>query len=214
MRRHSFAIGEYYHIYNHGVETRNIFDEPDDTDRFLQSMQFFNTIKPIGSLYEFSFEKKGAPSKSQWLVELIAYCLNPNHFHIIFKELRHGGISELMKRIGIGYTLYFNTKNKRKGALFRGRFKSKHISDNDYLLHTSAYVNLNNRVHQLGDPISKLVQSSWDEYVTGQKGRCGKSVILGQFTKPKDYEKFAFESLELSLERKQEDKEYKALMFD
>ena len=67
------------------------------------------------------------------LVQIICYCLNPNHYHLLLKEIKDGGISEFMKRVGGGYTWYFNNKHKRSGTLFQGRFKSVHIKSNEQL---------------------------------------------------------------------------------
>lgn len=139
-------------------------------------------------------------------MNIIAYCLNPNHYHFILEQLVDGGISEFMKRIG-GYTLYFNNKNKRSGALFQGRFKAVHIDSNEYLLHVSSYVNLNDRVHQLGCSTPKLVdsRSSWGEYIDKRiNGICEKSVILDQFKDDDEYKQFALASLELIMQRKLE----------
>ena len=110
-----------------------------------------------------------------------------------------------MHRLGTGYTRYFNDKNKRTGSLFQGRFKSVHIDSNEYLLHSSAYVNLNDRVHQLGSSTSKLVKSrsSWGEYTGESKSNfCCKDIILEQFRNAKEYQRFAESSLESILERK------------
>ena len=84
-----------------------------------------------------------------------------------------------MQRLGTGYTMYFNEKEKRSGSLFQGVFKSLHINTNEYLLHLSAYVNLNDRVHQLGSETSKLVKSSWREYIGDDKKEfCKKTLYL------------------------------------
>lgn len=216
MNREPLAINEYYHVFNHGVETRNIVSDPDDSERFLDCLRFFNSIEAVGSLYSLNFDKDKSKSVKNELVEIICYCLNLNHYHFVLKQLVENGIGEFMRRINGGYTQFFNNKYKRKGALFRGRYKSKHIPDNDYLLHTSAYVNLNDQVHQLSSSTAKspLVRSSWEEYQNGQVGICKKEVILGQFKNLKEYETFALSSLELSLERKKEEKEFKALLIE
>ena len=156
-RKSSFVIGEHYHIFNRGVDKRIIFSDRYDIHRFFQSMIEFNTVDPIGSLYENSFLQLGGetPKFGEKLVNIIAYCLNPNHFHLILEQLKDGGISEFMKRLAGGYTGYFNQKNDRSGSLFQGVFKDVHIDSNEYLLHASAYVNLNDRVHQLGGETPK-----------------------------------------------------------
>jgi len=175
-------------------------------------MEEFNSIKPIGSIYENSFKKAkvsklGGPTAK--LVEIVAYCLNPNHFHLILKQNKDGGVSEFMKRLGEGYTWYFNNAHNRSGVLFQGKFKAVHISSNKQLLHISAYVNLNNKVHQLGGPTAKLVRSSWEEYLGKSKdGICNKKIILEQFKNSDEYKNFALNSLENMLESKKMLKEF------
>jgi putative transposase len=201
MRKVPFVENEYYHIYNRGVDKRPIFADNEDLDRFFQSIEEFNSVEPIGSIFKNSFNDKKDTKK---LVEIICYCLNPNHFHFVLRQISENGISEFMKRIG-GYTWYFNHRHKRNGALFQGRFKSSHINTNEYLLHVSAYVNLNNRFK--GEPY-KLSKSSWDEYLgKGNDLICSTDIILGQFKNPKDYEKFALSSLKDILRRKEMAKE-------
>jgi putative transposase len=216
-----FGDGEYYHIYNRGVDKRIIFEDTDDRHRFFQSMCEFNTENPIGSLYERSFLQLGGPTPKledgEKLVSVIAYCLNPNHFHFILKQVRTGGVSEFMKRLSGGYTGYFNNKYKRSGSLFQGKFKSIHVNSNEYLLHLSAYVNLNDHVHQLGGRTPKLVdsKSSWREYMDGGiQGVCEKEIILEQFENTRDYEEFALGSLESIIKRKSELKDIEMFLME
>ena len=217
MKRPIFVTGEYYHVYNRGVDRRQLFSDKSDLDRFLESMDEFNSIKPIGSIYENSFLNSDIQEKrkSTKLVQFICYCVNPNHYHFVLKQVSDGGISEFMKRLGGGYTWYFNNKNKRSGALFQGLFKAVHVDTNDYLLHLSAYVNLNYRVHKLGGLTAKFVESSWEEY-TGNKQEnfCHKNVILEQFKNKEEYKDFCEESLDSILEQKQKQKEMAALLID
>ena len=217
MRKTTFAIGECYHIYNRGTDRRDIFDDQYDQQRFLQSMVEFNVIDPIGSIYAHSFQKSaklsGLASKScpegneeEKLVEVVAYCLNQNHYHFILRQASERGVEKYMHRIGTGYTRYFNDKYERIGSLFQGTFKAIHIDSNEYLLHVSAYVNLNDRVHHL-DGLSGLAsKSSWDVYVgSGSVANgvlCVKEIVLGQFRNPREYEEFALRSLRGTLERR------------
>ncbi|MBI2065477.1 MAG: transposase [Candidatus Zambryskibacteria bacterium] len=201
MRKVALVENEFYHIYNRGVDKRAIFSDKYDLQRFFQSI--FNTIKPIGSIFEKSFNKNRKRLLDSPLVQFIAYCLNPNHFHFILTQLEERGIEKFMHRLGTGYTMYFNEKYMRNGALFQGRFKANHINSNEYLLHASAYVNLNNKVHKYGD--GALMKSSWKEYTDakGDFGFCNKDLTLGQFKNRKDYETFAMESLEDMVRRKE-----------
>ena len=208
-RENNFGNGEFFHVYNRGVDKRVIFTDSYDIRRFFKSMVEFNTIDPIGSLYENSFLQLGGPTPK--LVNIIAYCLNPNHFHFILEQLVDGGISEFMKRLGGGYTGYFNNKYDRSGSLFQGKFKNVHIDSNEYLLHVSAYVNLNDRVHQLGGRTPKLVasMSSWKEYMDKEmRGICEKEIILEQFKTSKEYEEYALASLDASIRKKVDLKDF------
>jgi putative transposase len=148
MRKTIFAAEEFYHVYNRGTEKRNIFSEENDYARFLESMSEFNSLEPIGSLFENSFRKKhqlgGSTSKDQAtdkrLVNIVAYCLNPNHYHLLLQQVADKGIEKFMQRMGTGYTMYFNNKYERTG-LFQGRFKAVHIENNDQLsAHTSTSI--------------------------------------------------------------------------
>ncbi len=213
-RKVNFVEGEYYHVYNRGVDKRSIFNNDGDTDRFLQSMMEFNVREPIGSIYENSFLKENN-YKPTPLVSFIAYCLNPNHYHFILTPMIEKGLESFMQRLGTGYTLYFNNRNKRTGSLFQGNFKASHIDSNEYLLHVSTYVNLNDKTHQLGGEASKLVRSSWSEYNQPRMdGICDKSIILEQFNNSTEYKDFALSSLKDIIERKEAEKELRTILID
>jgi len=212
MRKVRFGIGEFYHIYNCGVDKRSVFLETEDFERFLQSIREFNSQRPIGSLFENSFrDKTKLGNRVAKLVDIVGYCLNPNHFHLILKQRLDGGVSEFMHRLGSGYTQYFNIKHKRSGSLFQGKFKAIHVDSNEYLLHLSAYVNLNNRVHHVNDRSSK---SSWGEYLGDNGNTRVKDIILKQFKNPSEYKKFAESSLRNILERKKLYKELENILLE
>jgi len=208
MRNHTFEIGEYYHIYNRGNNKRDIILNKEDLSRFVQSIVELNIPEPIGSLFELSFRKKNLPelgSSTTKLVSIVAYCVNPNHFHLLLTPLVENGIEKFMQKLG-GYTRYFNEKNKNSGSLFQGRFKSKHIKNDRYLNHVSAYINMNNR-NLLGSSTTKLSRSSLEEYIgdTVDLNRiCDTDIVLGQFQSKKAYAKFALESWQDTQKRKRE----------
>ena len=203
LRKTNFVEGEYYHIYNRGVDKRNIFSDKSDIQRFIKEMEEFNTKDPIGSLYQNSF-KRELRGKASKLVEFVTYCLNQNHYHFILTPLVEKGIEKFMQRLGTGYVMYFNKNHKRSGSLFQGKFKSKHIDSNGYLLQVSAYVNLNN-YDQNGRIKKSLNKSSWIEYTQSTNiNFCEKSIVLGQFQSKKEYEKFALETWRDTCRRKDE----------
>jgi putative transposase len=208
MRNISFVNGEYYHIFNRGTDKRNIVSDNHDVLRFTQSLCEFNCKEPIGSMYENSFKKevKGKSEKKKVLVDIICYCLNPNHYHLLLRQRTDSGISDFMHRLGMGYSKYFNEKNKRSGSLFQGTFKAVHIESNEQLLHVSSYINLNYKVHGINK--MELKCSSWDEYVNRPKPKniCKKNIILGQFKTRDDYKKFS-ESTVAEIKRRRADLE-------
>jgi putative transposase len=234
MRTTIFANGEFYHVYNRGTDKRNIFSHEVDIARFFKSMDEFNTLEPIGSIYENSFHTSlvGTPSKQGKikvhskegrgkLVNFICYCINPNHYHFLLEQVVDRGIEKFLHRLGTGYTKYFNNKYKRSGVLFEGKFKAVHVNTNEYLLHVSAYINLNDHVHQLGSRASKLGTSalrSWSSFKEYRKkdglGFCKKEIILSQFKNVKAYEEFARSSLVEILKRRKEEKTISNLLLE
>src|SRR5574344_1985556 len=165
LRKTSLATNEIYHIYNRGVDKRDVFLSKEDIFHFFNGLKEFNRLEPIGSLYENNFKKNKASlgGSTYKLVEIVAYCINPNHFHLILKQNTDKGIEKFMQKLGTSYTMYFNNKNNRNGALFQGRFKSKHIDTNEYILYLSAYVNLNDKIHNIEDK-KNIVSTSFREY--------------------------------------------------
>lgn len=208
-RKLNFGIGEYYHIYNRGVDKRDIFLDDRDIERFKHCMEVLNAVTPIGSLRDLP---RDLVSGEAPLVDFIAHHLLPNHYHFILRQRVKDGIPRFMHRIGVAHTMYFNERYKREGALFQGTYKAKHIDSNHYLLHASVYVNLNDRIH---DTPSKLTRSSWKEYTDGSVlGLCKKEVILGQFSSPEAYAAFCEKTLPDIVWRKMKNKELRTILLE
>lgn len=152
-RKLNFSVGEYYHIYNRGIEKRNIFLDTGDRERFLRLLYVANGSVP----FKFSDIKNSAYSKIERgdpRVAIGAYCLMPNHFHMLIRETVEGGISAFMEKLMTGYSMYFNKKYVRVGPLFQSRFKAQHVDNDNYLKYLFAYIHLN--------PI-KLIDPEWKE---------------------------------------------------
>jgi putative transposase len=174
-RKHKLVTNEYYHIYNRGVDKRDIFSDEDDVERFLESMIIFNQIKPTASLRD-QREIKGVKNflnhpgvellGRNGLVDIVSFCILPNHFHILLRQKVDNGISEYMRRILGGYTNYFNSKYDRSGALFQGKFKSKLCGGDLYFKLLFCYTTFNFKVHDISKDGTKFVRSSWDEYIS------------------------------------------------
>lgn len=198
MRRVKFQTGEYYHIYNRGVDKRNVFVGDRDFLRFIRSMREFNRVESIGSLYLQSKTDgdkvpgafKRLPEPLEPLVEFVSYCLNSNHYHFLLKQLVDNGISKFMLKLGMGYANYFNVKHSRSGSLFQGRFKSIHIKSYSYLLKLLVYVNCNYEIHSLG----KAKDWIWSSYLdsTGIRNGtlCNLDIIKNEFKNLEDFRIF------------------------
>lgn len=137
-RKETFAPGEIYHLYNRGTEKRKIFITNKDYEHFLHLMYVCNTHRniKISELGE-NFDRK------EKLVEIGAYCLMPNHFHILVKEKEEGGISKYMLKLMTAYTMYFNRKYERTGKLYEGKFQSSYVGSDKYLKYLYSYIHLN-----------------------------------------------------------------------
>lgn len=172
MRKDPLITGEYYHIYNRGVDKRDIFMDTYNLNRFILSVKEFNTIQPTGGIKELSFRRSDVgrlkkEEKIEPLVSIVCYCFNPNHFHFIVKQEVDGGISEFFKRLLGGYTKYFNEIHHRSGSLFQGRFKSHLINDDQYFMKIYPYVNMNYLIHTIPTEKSHLIWASDREYNSG-----------------------------------------------
>ena len=166
---HPFVCNEYYHVYNRGVDKRDIFMSKKDLYRFILSIKKFNKICPIGCLRDDIRDKLSSKclkksEKNHPLVSIICYCFNPNHFHLILKQETDGGVSEFLKRLLGGYAKYFNLVHKRSGALFQGRFKSHLVSDDQYFMKIFPYVNINYLIHDIPAEKRHLTLASDREY--------------------------------------------------
>lgn len=132
-----YAAGAYYHVYNRGVEKRRIFMDEDDYAVYLNLLKRYLSPQPTkdssGRLYDSLHDE----------AELLAYCLMPNHFHLLFYQINETAITRLIQRVNTTYTMYFNKKYQRVGHLFQDCYKASLILHESYLLHISRYIHLN-----------------------------------------------------------------------
>lgn len=167
IRKASFASGEYYHIYNRGTDKRIIFNDKDDYHHFM------NLLYAVNSKDRFVFRyvhENIYNLNNDKLVYIGAYCLMPNHFHLILTQAEEGSISKFMQKLTTAYSMYYNKKYKRNGALFQGKFKSQHAKDDRYFKYLFSYVHLN--------PV-KIIQPDWKE--KGIKNRQAMVNFLGSY---------------------------------
>jgi putative transposase len=151
-----FVPDAYYHVYNRGVSRQTIFHEAEDYAVFLNLLKRYLDVEPIRDL------KGREYSSLRGEVELLAYCLMPNHFHLLFYLHEPDAITRLMRAVTGAYTIFYNKKYKRIGPLFQSRFKASHILDEAYLLHISRYIHMNPKDYKRAE------YSSVHDYVGGR----------------------------------------------
>ena len=170
MARKPRLLKEYgiYHIINRGVEKRDIFLDRQDYSRFIIGLECFNCLESINlwSFLRLNNGHEGLQSllkeklqlfrsqKREPLVEILAFVLMPNHYHLIVKEIKPDGISQFLKKMG-GYSVYFNNRYNRVGPLFQSRFKSIEISDERQMGVVFNYVHAN--------PV-EIIEPGWKKF--------------------------------------------------
>lgn len=137
----NFYNDGYYHVYNRGVEKRNIFEEKRD---YLVFIYYLGVLLTPPELIDKDHEHyKYSRSNYADEVSLFAYCLMPNHFHLFLRQDKDEGVTHLMKALSNAYTEYFNKKNDRTGGLFQGKYKAAEVDNDGYYLHLSKYIHQN-----------------------------------------------------------------------
>ncbi len=132
-----YGADNYYHIYNRGVNKTDIFREPEDYFYFLSLFKRYLSDEDLR-------DSSGRPyTKFDDEVELIAFCLMQNHFHLLCFLKEPTGIVKLMQGMLTAYSMYFNKKYRRTGGLFEGPFLASRITNDGYLWHVSRYIHLN-----------------------------------------------------------------------
>lgn len=152
IRKVALVPGEYYHIYNRGNSKQKIFHDMEDHAHFLGLLYACNQKEN----FKIDNLQKGqnlfSINKISTLVDVGAYCLMPNHFHILLTQSKDGDISKFLQKLSTAYVMYYNKKYERSGSLFEGKFKSQHADIDRYLKYLFSYIHLN--------PV-KLIQKNW-----------------------------------------------------
>lgn len=147
-----YEEGGYYHIYNRGVEKRTIFEDSDDYKKFIGFLKTYLSAPKSRDLTLRDTQRTGAPlivPPSRVLknyndqIDLIAYCLMPNHFHLLIKQRTERGMAKFMQSLMTKYSMYFNKRYHRVGSLFQGAYKTVKIESEQQLKYVSKYIHRN-----------------------------------------------------------------------
>ena len=179
-----YASEVYYHVYNRGVEKRDIFMEDEDYRVFLNLLKRYLGSEKItnkfGREYPNYYER----------VDLISYCLMPNHYHLLIWVNDSKAMTELIKSVATAYSMYFNKKYKRVGKLFQDRFKASMIRSEEYLWHITRYIHLN--PEDIGKTFDNYDYSSYKYFIGESNSEWLKpDVIKDMFAEAnQDYREF------------------------
>jgi putative transposase len=196
-----YREGCFYHLYNRGVEKRDIFLDEQDYAIFLHLLKYFlspadKEIKnPLVGLYNLKYVRPRPLDNLAGKVELHAFCLMPNHFHLLIKLLAYSGMTELMQKVLTAYSMYFNKRYKRVGHLFQGRYKAALVDSGEYLTYLTKYIHEN----PLDLGLSELTRtvlvnypySSYAYYLREKHASwLNVDYILGFFSEKQTYQEF------------------------
>ncbi|MBI3954572.1 transposase [Candidatus Collierbacteria bacterium] len=139
VRKVPLVTGEYYHVLNRGNTHQPVFLDKRDYDRFLLNLVYYKAANPpfkLSRLLQIPIQDRNSimqklVHKSETLVDVISYCLMPNHFHLLLKQNLDEGISNYLRLIINSYVRYFNTKYQNKGSLLQGVFRAVLVETND-----------------------------------------------------------------------------------
>lgn len=205
-RKTPIVVNEIYHVFNQSVAKQPIFISNRDYRRALDVFRFYQYSNPS---LRFSFYNRLSISQkeeffselilsAEKLVEIICFCLMPNHAHFLLKNLRENGISRFMSNFQNSYAKYFNTRTSRVGSVFRQNFKAVRIESEEQLLHVSRYIHLN--------PVSSFLievkdletypWSSYPAYLTQGETWIQKELILAHFKSIEDYKQFILDQVD------------------
>jgi len=193
---------EIYHVFNRGIDHRPTFTDKKEFQRAMMVLSFYRFSTPPVKLSKFfllSNERRekilsDLNNENKKLVEILAFCLMPNHFHLLLKQVENNGISKYLSNLQNSYTRYFNTKNERIGPLFLDQFKAVRIQTDEQLLHVSRYIHLNPLTSYVVKNFEKLEDYPWSslkEYLgTNSIKFCSVEPVLNFFKKTESYKKF------------------------
>jgi putative transposase len=190
-----FGQNGYYHIYNRGNGKQDIFLGEKDYKVFIFRLRenlFPELIRQYNQSKPARYRRQALPDGA---FSLVTYCLMPNHFHLLVRQNSQLPVTELLKKVCVGYSKYFNKSHGRVGALFEHKFRAVKVDSDSYLLWLSAYIHQNPKVAGLVKDLKDWSYSSYLDFIGKRTGTlCVKESILGQFKNVQDYERFVEDS--------------------
>lgn len=211
-RKTVFAPGQIYHVFNRSIAKQPIFHNTRDYQRALDTLIFYSYSNPI---VRFShYNRLSSDKKSEFMknlrdgdrkrIELLAFCLMPNHIHFLIKEVTENGISTFMSNLQNSYAKYFNQKTVRTGSLFQTMFKAVRIETDEQLVHVARYIHLNPVTAYILKDINQLKGYLWSSFIDyiGLRNLdiLNKDLVLGYFSSIEQFISFTNDQIDYQRE--------------
>jgi len=205
-----FVSNEVYHVFNRSIARQTIFIDKYDYKTALDLINFYRFSKPplrfshykrLSKEQKEEFEKTFMINRSS-MIEILAYCIMPNHVHFLLQPKKDNAVSDFMRNLQNSYAKYFNTKRKRTGSLFQFMFKAVRMETDEQLVHVSRYIHLNPATAYLikAEDLDEYEWSSFKSYISDTQSNINSEMILSRFKSREDYRKFVFDQLEYQRE--------------
>jgi len=192
--RATFYPGGVFHVYNRGIAKSELYHDPKDYQHFLDTLSFYLDQSPALRFSKATVDERrkvfSRPAQDP-LVQVLAYCLMPNHFHLMLREVAEHGVSTFMRRAMNSYTRAYNTRYKRVGTVFQGTFSAVTVESPEQYLHLSRYIHLNPYVARLVDDPATYAWSSYPLYLKDSSSRLVQpDDVLAAAGGPETYQAF------------------------
>lgn len=158
-----FRQNSYYHIYNCGIENRRIFENDQDYQTFIRYLKIYLTPVEILAKVEPSLRKHLIKNNLSSDVKLLAYCLMPNHFHLLIWQKSKDAASRLMRALTTAYSMYFNKRYNRQGSLFQGIYKASKPETDQQLQYITRHIHKNPQEQAIS--VSNYQWSSYQNFL-------------------------------------------------
>lgn len=213
-REFQFENQHHYHIFNRGINSQIIFSDDKEYQRALELISYYKFSSPKIKFSQLIRQPQEIKSnnlnriitEAKCLVQVVAYCLMPSHFHLLLKQEQENGISKFLADFQNSYTRYFNTRNIKFGPILQGPFKAVLVETDNQLVHLSRYIHLNPYAAEIiknRNDLEKYPWSSFPQYLYEVANSiCNTQEVLSYFKDPSDYKQFVIDHADEQLEIK------------
>jgi len=206
VRKIIFGNEEIYHVFNRGIDRRPTFTTKRDYYRALETLEYYrfaNHTMRFSYYQSLPFQERSEIKEQLYQgnearVNILAYCLMPNHFHLLLQQKKEFGISRFMADFTNSYTKYFNAKHERVGPLFQGLFKAVHIESDEQLMHIVRYIHLNPVVSYICslENLENFPYSSYREYLSSNLHPFVSPISLDFFKSIDQFKEFTSDQID------------------